>query len=155
MTTTPYQHPSNRRPALQHRRSNRRGYRSDVGDVAVEAAIVVPAVLALLMAGLTVAGRSVQAQNQAGSAAQEAARAASMEQSPSAATAAALAAVDANTTDAVGLTCDSAVELNGLSPGSVIVVEVTCDAALIGGHRATFEAQAVEVVDRFRQGDES
>lgn len=134
--------------------SARRTLAGDRGDVAVEAAIVTPILFFLMFAGLLVAGRSIQARSQAESAAQEAARAASLEQTPAAAVAAGQRAVTANVDDTVGMACTAAIEAGDLSPGSLVEVEVNCDAELVAGRHSTFTARAVEVVDRFRQGDE-
>lgn len=124
------------------------------GDVAVEAAIVAPVLFFLMFAGLLVAGRSIQAKSQAESAAQEAARAASLEQTPGAAVASGQRALEANVADTVGMDCTAAIDAGDLTPGSLVEVEVTCDAELVAGKHTTFSARAVEVVDRFRQGEE-
>ncbi len=128
--------------------------RSERGDVAVEAAIVAPVLFFLMFAGLLVAGRSIQAKSQAESAAQEAARAASLEQTPGAAVAAGQRVLAANVDDTVGMVCTAAIDAGDLSPGSVVEVEVSCDAELVAGRSSTFRARAIEVVDRFRQGEE-
>ena len=127
---------------------------SDRGDLAVEAAIVAPVLFFLMFAGLLVAGRSVQARNQAESAAQEAARAASLEQTPGAATEAGRRALEANVSDTVGMDCIAVIDAGDLRPGSLVEVQVSCDAELAAGRRYTFTAAAVEVVDRFREGEE-
>lgn len=124
------------------------------GDIAVEAAIVAPVLFFLMFAGLLVAGRSIQARSQAESAAQEAARAASLEQTPGAAIAAGQRVLAANVDDTVGMVCTAAIDAGDLRPGSVVEVEVSCDAELVAGRSSTFRARAIEVVDRFRQGDE-
>ncbi len=126
---------------------------SERGDMALEAAIVAPVLFFLMYAGLLVAGRSIQANNQAESAAQEAARAASLEQTPGAAQAAGQRALDSNVVDTVGTSCIATIDAANLEPGSIIQVDVTCEAELVAGRSATFTAQAYEVVDRFRQGD--
>lgn len=123
------------------------------GDMAVEAAIIAPVLFFLMFAGLLVAGRSIQARNQAESAAQEAARAASLEQTPGAAIAAGQRALDANVSDTTGMACTAAIAAANLDPGSVVEVEVTCAADLVAGRQATFVATAFEVVDTYRQGD--
>ncbi len=125
----------------------------DRGDMAVEAAIVAPVLFFLMFAGLLVAGRSIQAHNQAESAAQEAARAASLEQTPGAAMAAGQRALDGNVSDTTGMVCTAAIAAANLDPGSIVEVEVTCDAELVAGRSATFVATAYEVVDTYRQGD--
>ena len=124
------------------------------GDVSIEAAIVAPVLFFLMFAGLLVAGRSVQAKSQAESAAQEAARAASLEQTSGAAIAAGQRAMAANVDDATGMTCAASIETGDLGPGSLVEVEVSCDADLVVGRSATFTGRAVEVVDRFREGEE-
>ena len=135
------------------RRRSRPVVSAERGDVAVEAAIVAPVLFFLMFAGLLVAGRSIQARSQAESAAQEAARAASLQQTPAAAVAAGQAALTANVDDTVGMVCTAAIDAGDLAPGSVVEVEVRCDAELVAGRRSTFEARAIEVVDRFRQGE--
>ncbi len=125
----------------------------DRGDFAIEAAVIAPVLFFLMFAGLLVAGRSIQARNQAESAAQEAARAASLEQTPGAAVAAGQRALDSNVSDTVGMTCSAAIAAASLEPGSIVEVEVTCDAELVAGRRATFAATAYEVVDTYRQGE--
>ncbi|MEM7273161.1 MAG: TadE/TadG family type IV pilus assembly protein [Actinomycetota bacterium] len=127
----------------------------DRGDLAVEAAIVVPVLFFLMFFGLLVAGRSIQARNQAESAAQEAARAASLEQTPGAAAAAGQRALQANVSDTTGMTCTAAIQAASLEPGSVVEVRVDCLADLVAGRSHTFTATAFEVVDRFRQGEAS
>ncbi|MGH1489760.1 MAG: TadE/TadG family type IV pilus assembly protein [Acidimicrobiales bacterium] len=127
--------------------------RDDRGDFAIEAAVIAPVLFFLMFSGLMVAGRSIQAHNQAESAAQEAARAASLEQTPGAAVAAGRRALDSNISDATGLTCTAAIAAANLEPGSVVEVEVTCDTELVAGRRATFVANAYEVVDTYRQGE--
>ena len=127
--------------------------RSERGDMALEAAIVAPILFFLMFAGLLVAGRSIQANNQAESAAQEAARAASLEQTPGSAQAAGQRALDANVADTVGTTCTATIDASNLEPGSIVQVEVVCEADLVAGRSASFTASAFEVVDRFRQGE--
>ena len=127
--------------------------RSDRGEMAVEAAIVAPVLFFLMFGGLLVAGRSIQARNQAESAAQEAARAASLEQTPAAAVAAGNTALAANVDDATGMTCQATINAGSLEPGSVVEVEVDCLADLVAGQQATFRAVAFEVVDQYRQGE--
>jgi Flp pilus assembly protein TadG len=126
----------------------------DRGDLAVEAAVVAPVLFFLMFAGLLTAGRSVQARNQAESAAQEAARAASLEQTPGAATAAGQAALAGNVADTTGLSCQADIDTGDLSPGSVVAVQVACEAELAFGRSFTFRAAAFEVVDAYRQGEQ-
>lgn len=126
---------------------------ADRGELAVEAAIVAPVLFFLMFAGLLVAGRSIQAHNQAESAAQEAARAASLEQTPGAAVAAGQRALVSNVSDTTGMSCSAAIDAGSLEPGSVVAVQVTCDAELVLGRSASFDATAFEVVDTYRQGE--
>lgn len=129
--------------------------RSAGGDMAIEAAIVAPVLFFLMFAGLLVAGRSIQARNQAESAAQEAARAASLEQTPGAANSAGQRALDSNVSDTTGMVCTATIRAGTLEPGSVVEVDVSCTAELVAGRRATFNATAIEVVDHYRQGEAS
>lgn len=124
------------------------------GDMAVEAAIIAPVLFFLMFAGLLVAGRSIQARNQAESAAQEAARAASLEQTPAAATAAGNQALVANVSDTTGMTCDATINAASLEPGSVVEVRVDCLADFVAGQQATFTATAFEIVDQYREGEQ-
>jgi Flp pilus assembly protein TadG len=130
--------------------------RGDRGSVAVEVAVVAPAIIALLMLVL-VAGRVSQASGDVQSAATAAARAASLRATPAAATSAAQSAVDANLADA-GLACASrhVGTATDLRPGGSVTVAVTCstdlaDVVLLGvpGSR-TFSASATAVVDSWR-----
>lgn len=127
------------------------------GTVAVEAAIIAPGLL-MLMLLVVFAGRVSEADGNVQRAASEAARAASMRQTPAAATEAAEVTVAANLA-AAGTPCQSLrtdVSTDQLRPGGIVTVEVTCivsmsDVALLGvpGTR-TFNARAVEVVDTYR-----
>lgn len=140
-----------------HRARPVRGGRGEAGTVAVEAAVVAPA-LVVLMLLVVFAGRVSEADGNVQRAASEAARAASLRQAPAAASQAATDTVAANL-EAAGTPCRSGrtqVDTSRLRPGGTVAVEVVCtvsmsDVALLGvpGTR-TFRARAVEVVDRFR-----
>lgn len=131
----------------------------DRGSVAVEVAVVAPALLALLMLAV-VAGRVTQASGDVQSAATAAARAASLRATPAAATSAAQDTADANLADA-GLACASrqvTTSSDQLRPGGSVTVAVTCTTDLsdivllsVPGSR-TFSAQATAVVDTWRGG---
>ncbi len=133
--------------------------RGDRGSVAVEVAVVAPALIALLMLVL-VAGRATQASGDVQSAATAAARAASLRATPAAATSAAQATADANLADA-GLACASrqvSTTSDQLRPGGSVTVAVTCTTDLsdivllaVPGSR-TFRAEATAVVDTWRGG---
>lgn len=135
--------------------------RGDRGSAAVEAAVIAPAFIALLLL-VVFAGRVVNAGNEVESAAAAAARAASQMASPAAATAEAEQVANASLSDA-GVTCQSSsnrvqVDTQQLVPGGSVTVTVRCttrlgDMALIElpGHQ-TFEASATEVVDIYRGG---
>jgi len=135
--------------------------RDDRGVAAVEAAIVAPALIALLML-VVLAGRVSEADGNIRRAASEAARAASLVQDPAEAVVAARESVDVNLA-AAGVQCrslDVAVDTREFHAGGQVTVTVTCvasmrDVALIGvpGDR-TFSAQEIEVIDRFRSGDQ-
>jgi Flp pilus assembly protein TadG len=143
------------RPTRRHGRHGR----DDRGSAAVEAAIIAPAVIALLLL-VVMAGRVVQADGEVQSAASAAARAGSQQRSESAAIAAAEQTVDENLVDA-GLSCTPLAEVTveaDVRPGEEVQVTVVCtvqlgDMALLNvpGTR-TFQATATEVVDTFRGG---
>lgn len=127
---------------------------NDEGSIAVEAAIVLPLFVALTFTTLLVAGGSIRAKQQASFAAQQAARAASLEQTPTAAQRTAETYLTTNSTRS-GLTCTPTIDAGSMSPGSLITVTVSCEADLIGGLSSTFNATAIEVVDNYREGDGS
>lgn len=129
----------------------------DRGSVAVETAVIAPALVALLLL-VVFAGRVSQAEGDVRRAASEAARAASLEQSPDAATEAAEATAAANLATS-GVGCGSlttTVDTSSFQPGGTVTVSVRCvasmaDVSLLGvpGER-TFEARSIEVIDRYR-----
>lgn len=134
-----------------------RPLRDDQGSVAVETAIIAPALVALLLL-VVFAGRVSQAEGDVRRAAAEGARAASLEQSPAAATEAAEVTVEANlATSGVGCgTLATTVDTATFQPGGTVTVSVRCvasmaDVSLLGvpGQR-TFEATSIEVIDRYR-----
>jgi Flp pilus assembly protein TadG len=132
----------------------------DRGSVAVETAVIAPALVALLLL-VVFAGRVSHAEAVVRRAASEAARAASLEYFPDAAQASAKATAEANLSTA-SVVCGeltTTVDTTDLRPGGQVAVTVRCvanmaDVALLGvpGER-TFEATSVEVIDRFRGGD--
>ena len=134
-----------------------RRHRDESGSVAVEAAVIAPALIALLLL-VVFAGRVSHAGAEIRRAASEAARAASLEYLPDAAATAAQEAVEANLASTT-VTCaelSTAVDTTALAPGGQVSVTVRCvadmsDLALIGvpGQR-TFVATSIEVVDRYR-----
>ncbi len=136
-------------------------WRSDErGSVATEFAIVMAAVLLGFVALAVYGGRVVQAENDVRSAAQEAARAASLEGTPAAADAAARSVAVANLSRS-GVSCPTpvvAVDLARFGPGGEVTVTITCTASFadvgslgVAESRA-FTATATEVVDRYRGG---
>ena len=136
-------------------------HRDDRGSVAVETAVVAPALVVLLLL-VVFAGRVAQAEGDVRRAASEGARAASLEQYPEEAERAAMDVVSANLA-ASGVGCgrlDTTVDTSSFAPGGLVSVTVRCtasmaDVALLGvpGERV-FEARSVEVIDRYR-GDGS
>lgn len=127
------------------------------GTVAVEAAIIAPA-LVVLMLLVVFAGRVSEADGNVQRAASEGARSASLHQNPTAARKAATDSVKANLATS-GTRCariEALIDTSDLRPAGTVTVVVTCtasmaDMALLGvpGTR-TFTARAVEVVDRYR-----
>jgi Flp pilus assembly protein TadG len=136
---------------------NARRVRSEVGSVALETAVIAPALVALLLL-VVFAGRVSQAEAEVRRAASEGARAASLEYFPDAAESAAVARVEANLREN-GVVCgdlSTDVDTTALVPGGRVVVTVKCvadmaDVALLGvpGQR-TFVARSIEVVDTYR-----
>ena len=132
-------------------------HRSERGSVAVETAIIAPALLALLLL-VVFAGRVSQAEAEVRRAASEGARAASLEYFEDAAQIAATDRVTENLKDN-GVVCAelaTEVDTSQLVPGGSVSVTVHCtadmaDIALLGvpGKR-TFVARSIEVVDRYR-----
>ncbi len=135
--------------------------RGEQGSVAVEVAVIAPALVALLLL-VVFAGRVAQADGDVRRAASAAARAASLRQDPAGAEDAARAASAANLA-ARGVACgslDTAVDTSRFEAGGTVAVTVRCtasmaDVSLLGvpGSR-TFTARSVEVVDRYRGGDQ-
>lgn len=131
--------------------------RDDRGSVAVETAVVAPALVALLLL-VVFAGRVAHSEGDVRRAASEAARAASLTQSPEAAVEAAEQAVAANLRSS-GIGCSTLatdVDTDDFRPGGTVTVNVRCvasmaDITLLGvpGER-TFAARSVEVIDRYR-----
>lgn len=134
--------------------------RDERGTVAVEVAVIAPALVALLLL-VVFAGRVSQADGDVRRAASEAARAASLVQEPGAARAAG-EEVAAMNLASNGVGCGSlqtSVDTDDLVPGGSVTVTVRCtasmaDVTLLGvpGSR-TFVARSVEVVDRYRGED--
>lgn len=131
--------------------------RDDRGSVAVETAVIAPALVFLLLL-VVFAGRVAQAEGDVRRAASEAARAASLEQFPESATAEAERVVAANLS-ASGVVCgtlDVDVDTSAFSPGGSVSVTVRCSASMedvtllgVPGERQ-FLAESLEVIDRFR-----
>lgn len=130
------------------------------GSVAVEAAVLAPALVALLLL-VVFAGRVSQADGEVRRAASVAARAASLRQYPEDAERAAREAAAANLS-ASGVACgrlDTDVDTSRFEAGGTVAVTLRCaasmaDVSLLGvpGER-TFTARSVEVIDRYRGGD--
>lgn len=130
---------------------------SERGSVAVETAIIAPALVALLLL-VVFAGRVSQAEAEVRRAASEAARAASLEYVEDAAQTAATDRVAENLKHN-GVVCAELatdVDTGRLAPGGTVTVTVRCtadmaDIALLGvpGKR-TFVATSIEVIDRYR-----
>jgi len=132
---------------------------SQRGSVAVEMAVLAPALVFMLLL-VVFAGRISQADGDVRRAASAAARAASLRQDPLDAVAAARQSASANLS-ASGVGCgrlDTEVDTSRFLAGGTVAVTVRCtasmaDVSLLGvpGHR-TFTARSVEVIDRYRGG---
>lgn len=133
--------------------------RRDCGSVAVETAVVAPA-LVVLMLLVVYAGRVSHLDASVQRAASEASRAATLAGTPESATQAATDAAWANlertSTPCADLTIE--IDTTDFRPGGSVTATVRCgasmtDVALLGipGSR-TFTASSTEVIDRFRGG---
>jgi Flp pilus assembly protein TadG len=129
----------------------------DRGTVAVEVAIVAPAIIVLLVL-VMLAARVSQAGAEVQSAAAAAARAASQQATPDGASQEGTAVAQASLRDA-GVSCtpwDVDVDTSAMVPGGSVSVTVRCTAQFsemtllaVPGSR-TFEHTATEVVDVYR-----
>lgn len=135
-------------------------WRADDGSVVVEATIVAPFLIMLLVFVGVVIHRGVDARIRIDDAAHQAARAASIQRTPAAATSAAQATA-ANALSSAGLACRSlsvTTSTGGLRPGGTVSITVSCDVdfgdALILGVPGdkTLSASAVEPIDVWRSG---
>jgi Flp pilus assembly protein TadG len=131
----------------------------DRGTVAVEVAIVAPAIIVLLVL-VMLAARLSQAGAEVQSAATAAARAASQQATPGGASSEGTQVAEASLRDA-GMSCspgDVVVDTEAMVPGGSVSVTVRCttqlaDMALLAvPGRRTFEHTATEVVDTYRGG---
>lgn len=130
------------------------------GSVAVEMAVLSPALVVLLLL-VVFAGRVAQAEGDVRRAASAAARAASLRQEPVDAEDAARETAAANlTTSGVGCAqLDTEVDTSRFVAGGTVAVTVRCtasmaDVSLLGvPGRRTFAARSVQVIDRYRGGE--
>lgn len=133
--------------------------RGERGTVAVEMAVIAPALL-ILMLLVVYAGKVSEADGNVERAAADAARAASLRQHPSDATddAQSTAAADLASAGVPCLNVTTAVDTDDFDPGGTVTVTVSCEASMadvtllgVPGRR-TFTATAVEVIDTYRSG---
>lgn len=131
----------------------------DRGSVAVETAVVAPALVVLLLL-VVYAGRISHLDATVQRAASEASRAATLEGSAEAAEQAAIEAARANLSSASTPCADLIVDVDttDFRPGGSVTATIRCEAsmsdiALLGvpGTR-TFSASSTEIIDRFRGG---
>ena len=127
------------------------------GSVAVEVAVIAPALLFLMLL-VVFAGKVAETDGNVERAASDAARAASLRQHPDDATTDAQDTAAANLA-AAGVPCLSlttTVDTEDFRPGGTVTVTVLCEASMadvtllgVPGRR-TFSATAVEVIDTYR-----
>lgn len=131
--------------------------RDERGSVAVEVAVIAPALLFLMLL-VVFAGKVAEADGNVERAAADAARAASLRQDPGDATTDAQDTAAENLA-AAGVPClhlTTTVDTDDFRPGGTVTVTVRCEASmddvtLIGvPGRRTFTATAVEVIDTYR-----
>jgi Flp pilus assembly protein TadG len=135
-------------------------WRNDDGSIAVETAVIAPALLVLMLL-VVYAGRAAQADADVRSAAARAARAASLTGDADAAALAARVTATANLATA-GIDCTQAdvqVGTGDFRAGGSITVQVACQVSnaellllTVPGHRWS-TATSVQPVDTFRGGD--
>lgn len=127
------------------------------GTIAVEVAVIAPALLFLMLL-VVYAGKVSEADGNVERAASDAARAASLRQHPGDATTDAQEAAAGNLA-AAGVPCltlTTTVDTDDFGPGGTVTVTVSCqasmaDVTLLGvPGRRTFTASAVEVIDTYR-----
>ena len=135
----------------------RQRLRDERGSIAVEVAVIAPA-LVFLMLLVVYAGKVSEADGNVERAASDAARAASLRQDPGDATTDAQDTAASNLT-AAGVPCHTlttTVDTHDFAPGGTVSVTVRCEASMndvtllgVPGRR-TFTATAVEVIDTYR-----
>ncbi len=133
------------------------GLHGERGSVAVEVAVIAPALLFLMLL-VVYAGKVSEADGNVERAASNAARAASLRQHPGDATTDAQSSAAANLS-AAGVPCltlTTEVDTDDFAPGGTVTVTVRCEASMadvtllgVPGRR-TFTATAVEVIDTYR-----
>lgn len=125
--------------------------------MSVEFAIVGSAVIVMFFSLMIVAGRILQQENDVRSAAQAAARAASLRDNAADAQAVATAVVNENL-EQTGVSCDGGATVTLTSipahePGALVRVEVLCTArtlASLGLPSVPYNYRATEIIDVFR-----
>ncbi|MEM7272982.1 MAG: TadE family protein [Actinomycetota bacterium] len=150
-----------RSPSFPQGRSDPPGRRPRLADgrgsASIEFAIIMSALLVGFFGLMIVAGRILQQENQVRSAAEAAARAASLEPTLAEAEAAAVTVAQENLTDA-GVTCeDQAITIGAPTdfiPGGRVTVRVECTArslgTLAGLPSNRFYHDATEAIDLYR-----
>jgi len=133
--------------------------RDQRGSIAVEVAVIAPALLFLMLL-VVYAGKVSEADGNVERAASDAARAASLRQHPGDATDDAQTSATANLA-AAGVPClniTTTVDTTDFAPGGTVTVTVRCEASMadvtllgVPGRR-TFTATATEVIDTYRSG---
>lgn len=134
-----------------------RWWRADTGSAAVEATLVTPLLVLLLLVVAVVIHRGVDARIRVNDVAHQAARAATLERDPAAAQAAAHDAAQVALAQA-GLSCSPltvTAEVGSLEPGSTVRVSLSCradfaQAAIPGLGSRTISTAVTEVVDTWR-----
>lgn len=134
-------------------------FRDQRGSIAVEVAVIAPALLFLMLL-VVYAGKVSEADGNVERAASAAARAASLRQHPGDATNDARTSA-ADNLSAAGVRCinlTTTVDTADLAPGGTVTVTVRCEASMadvtllgVPGRR-TFTASATEVIDTYRSG---
>jgi Flp pilus assembly protein TadG len=137
--------------------NRRQRARDERGSIAVEVAVIAPALVFLILL-VVYAGKVSEADGNVERAASDAARAASLRQDPgdAATDAQDTAAANLAATGVPCLTLTTNVDTDDFAPGGTVTVTVRCEASMedvtllgVPGRR-TFTATAVEVIDTYR-----
>ncbi len=128
--------------------------RNENGAVALEAALVLPILLIVSLATISITTRTLETDSAARATANEAARSASQQQTQAGAHNAAQTVLD-KTSSNDAISCSDLILIADLQPGGQVTASITCtgQSQLVGGFGSktiTKTHTATEIVDTFR-----